>query len=249
MDKRFLIPGVVLAAISIVCAAIAVYIYTDDGKVKGGPDTEGVSSVVADESAPYKSPVDFDSLYKMSEDVCGWLTIPETDISYPIAQHKKNDAYYLKRALDGSRSINGTLFTEKTYNSTDFNDPVTAIYGHDMKSGAMFGLLQEHYTDIEDFEKHKEIIVYCPDKELHYEVFAAVPYSKRHILHYYGSFNEKETIDEFVNELYNIRAFGANIDNNITVTQDDKLLILSTCLKGDISRRFLVVARLKSEIK
>lgn len=249
MDKRFLIPGVIFAVLSVICAAISVYIYTDDGKVSGGPETQGVSSSVADEKKPYKSPVDFDSLFKKSEDVCAWLTIPETDISYPVAQHKKNDSYYLKRALDGSRSINGTLFTEKTYNSTDFNDPVTAIYGHDMKSGAMFGLLQEQYYDIEAFEKHKEIIVYCPQKELHYEVFAAVPYSKRHILHYYDSFREKETIDEFVSEIYNIRAFGANIDNDIEVTSEDRLLILSTCLKGDISRRYLVIARLKSEIK
>lgn len=249
MDKRFFIPGVVLAVISIVCAALAVYIYTDDGKVAGGPDTNSVSSAIADEQKPYLSPVDFDSLYKKSEDVCGWLTIPETDISYPVAQHKTNDSYYLKRSLDGVRSINGTLFTEKTYNSTDFNDPVTAIYGHDMKSGAMFGLLQEQYETSAGFEEHKEIIVYCPDKELHYEVFAATAYSKRHILHYYGSFKEKETIDEFVDELYNIRAFGAHFDNNISVSSSDRLLILSTCLKGDISRRYLVVARLKNEIK
>ena len=248
MDKRFFIPGVVFAVISIVCAAIAVYLYTDDGKVAGGPETSSVSSSV-DDKAPYKTPVDFKSLYKKSENVCGWLTIPNTDISYPIAQHKTDDSYYLKRSLDGLRSINGTLFTEKTYNSADFSDPVTAIYGHDMKSGAMFGLLQEHYADSAEFEKHKEIIVYCPDKELHYEVFAAVPYSKRHILHYYDGFREKETVDEFINELYNIRTFEANHDRDLNVSSDDRLLILSTCLKGDLSRRFLVVARLKSEIR
>ena len=224
------------------------YIYTDDGKVKGGPDTEGVESALQSQDEPYQSPVDFASLQKKSEDVCAWLSILQTDISYPVAQSKTNDEYYLKHALDGSRSINGTLFTEHLYNSRDFTDPVTAIYGHDMKSGAMFGLLQECYSDKESFEAHREIIVYCPDKELHYEVFAAVPYSKRHILHYYDSFAEKETVDEFIEELYNIRAFGANFASDIEVSSDDRLLILSTCLKGDISRRYLVVARLKTEL-
>ena len=249
MNKKLLIPGIIFAVISIICAVIAIYIYTDDGKVQGGPDIQNTSSVPMKEDEPYTSPVDFESLKKKSKDVHAWLTIPGTDISYPVAQSQTNDAFYLKRALDGSRSINGTLFTEHLYNSTDFEDPVTAIYGHDMKSGAMFGLLQEQYSDIETFNKHREIIVYCPDKELHYEVLAAVPYSKRHILHYYDSFKEKETIDEFVQELYNIRAFGANFASDVEVSADDKLLILSTCLKGDISRRYLVVARLKSEIK
>ncbi len=249
MNKKLLTVGVVFAVISIVCASIALYIYTDDGRVKGGPEGEGVSSVTTNQDQPYKSPVDFDSLLEKSQDVCAWLSIPQTDISYPVAQSKTNDAFYLKRALDGSYSINGTLFTEHLYNSTDFEDPVTAIYGHDMKSGAMFGLLQEQYSDKETFEAHREIIVYCPDKELHYEVFAAVPYSKRHILHYYDSFTEKETVDEFLEELYNVHAFGANFASDIEVSSDDRLLILSTCLKGDISRRYLVVARLKTEIK
>ena len=250
MKKRFLIPGVVLAIISVMCAAIAVYIYTDDGKIKGGPNLENTSSLSSQpEDKPYVSPVDFESLKKKSEDVHAWLTIPDTDISYPVAQSQTNDAFYLKRALDGSYSINGTLFTEHLYNSTNFEDPVVAIYGHDMKSGAMFGLLQECYSDAQSFEKHREIIVYCPDKELHYEVFAAVPYSKRHILHYYDSFRQKETVDEFVQEIYNVRAFGTNFADDIKVSSDDRLLILSTCLKGDISRRYLVVARLKNEIK
>ncbi|MBQ8868792.1 MAG: class B sortase [Oscillospiraceae bacterium] len=247
MNKKLLTVGIVFAVISVICAAIAVYIYTDDGKVKGGPDLKDASSSAA-EDAPYVSPVDFEGLLEKSEDVHAWLTIPGTDISYPVAQSQTNDAFYLKRALDGSYSINGTLFTEHLYNSTDFNDPVTAIYGHDMKSGAMFGLLQEQYSDKDTFEKHREIIVYCPDKELHYEVFAAVPYSKRHILHYYDSFEEKETVDEFLEEIYNVRAFGANFASDIEVTSDDRILILSTCLKGDISRRYLVVARLKTEL-
>ena len=249
MNKKLLTVGVIFAVISIVCASAALYIYTDDGRVKGGPENEGVSSIVTDQDEPYKSPVDFDSLLEKSQDVCAWLSIPQTDISYPVAQSKTNDTFYLKRALDGSYSINGTLFTEHLYNSTDFEDPVTAIYGHDMKSGAMFGLLQEQYSDKETFEAHREIIVYCPDKELHYEVFAAVPYSKRHILHYYDSFKEKETVDEFLDELYNVRAFGANFASDTEVSSDDRLLILSTCLKGDISRRYLVVARLKAELK
>ncbi len=249
MNKKLLIPGIVFAVISVVCAAIALYIYTDDGKVKGGPDTDNTSSISVSEDEPYVSPVDFAGLKKTSEDVHAWLTIPKTDISYPVAQSQINDAFYLKRALDGSYSINGTLFTEHLYNSTDFEDPVTAIYGHDMKSGAMFGLLQECYSDKASFQEHREIIVYCPDKELHYEVFAAVPYSKRHILHYYNSFKEKETVDEFLEEVYNVRAFGANFASDIEAGSEDKLLILSTCLKGDISRRYLVIARLKSEIK
>jgi len=247
VNKKYLISGIVFSVLAVACIVLTIMFY-DTGRVGGGPDPDAaLSSSQSDKQ--YKSPVDFQSLWEKNDEVHAWLTIPNTDVSYPVVQSKTDDAFYLRRGLDGKYSVNGTLFTERLYNGTDFEDSVTAIYGHDMKSGAMFGRLQETYSDIDSFEKNREIIVYLPDKELHYEVFAAVPYSKRHILHYYDSFKEKETVTEFLDEIYSVRAFSTNYADDITVTENDKILLLSTCLQGDISKRYLVLARLASTVE
>lgn len=246
MNKKYLISGIVFSVLCLACIILTIIFY-DSGRVSGGPDLDNISS--AQPQAEYKSPVDFASLWEENDEVHAWLTIPNTNISYPVVQSKTDDAFYLRRGLDGKYSVNGTLFTEKMYNGINFEDSVTAIYGHDMKSGAMFGRLQETYSDIESFEKNRNIIVYLPKKELHYEVFAAVPYSKRHILHYYDSFKEKETVSEFLEEIYNVRAFSTNYAEDIKVSENDKILLLSTCLQGDISKRYLVLAKLTSTVE
>ncbi|MCD8326346.1 MAG: class B sortase, partial [Lachnospiraceae bacterium] len=142
------------------------------------------------EEEEYESPIDFVSLWEISEDVYAWIDIPGTDISYPIVQHPTDDEYYLKKAIDGTYDSNGSIFSQATYNSTDMTDPVTVFYGHNMKSGAMFGYLEETYSDAEKFAEYNEIIIYLPEEELHYQVFAAVPYSSSHILYYYDMSNE-----------------------------------------------------------
>lgn len=251
MNKKYFVAGIISSILCIACIVLTVVFY-DTGNVAGGPNPDEIGSLGSgslSQDEPYVSPVDFASLQSKNADIHAWLTIPDTNVNYPIVQSPTDDAFYLRRSIDGTYSVNGTLFTEHMYNGTEFEDPVTAVYGHDMKSGAMFGRLQETYSDEQSFKKHKDIIVYLPDRELHYEVFAAVPYSKRHILYYYNSFKTEETVEEFLNEIYSVRAFSTNFDEDCKVKKDDKILLLSTCLQGDISKRYLVLARLASEIK
>ena len=92
-------------------------------------------------------------------------------------------------------------------------------------------------------EEYSEIVVYLPDQELHYQVFAAVPYSKKHVL-YYHDFNDPEVFQAFLDkEVLSVRSINAAIDQEAEVSVTDRLLILSTCLKGDNQQRYLVVAK------
>ena len=102
----------------------------------------------AEPEPAYVSPIDFASLQERCPDIYAWLEIPDTDISYPVAQNA-DDTWYLTRDIDGNYSSDGTLFTESAYNGTDLTDPATVIYGHRMNSGAMFGTLQKTYSDRE----------------------------------------------------------------------------------------------------
>lgn len=211
------------------------------------PDTAPPEEVlpVAETATGYESPIDFAKLRKQNPDIYGWLTIPGTEIDYPVLQNSEDDYLYMYHNVDRKDDKNGALFTEHEYNSNDFSDPVTIIYGHHMKSGAMFGNLQQIYTD--DFEGHRDVVIYTPEEELHYQVFAAVPYSNRHILYFYDKFQMEEAVEEFVEELLDTRAIGATVDDTFTVEEDNRLLVLSTCLQGNNTRRFLVVGKLVSE--
>ena len=199
------------------------------------------------EAEPYVSPVDFDALHEINGDIYAWLYIPDTEISYPLLQHPEDDAYYLRRNVDGDYDVKGVLFTEASYNSRDFSDPVTIIYGHNMKSGEMFGALQRVYSSQEGMEEHSEIIVYLPERELHYTVFAAVPFDKRHILYNYD-FTNQRTFRLFFQKIMSVRALNAVFAEDESIQSGDSALILSTCLNGDRSRRFLVCGKLSQTI-
>lgn len=263
MRKGFLAAGtvcVILCVVCIVCFVLA--LPHKDAVVPGGPavtehDTAYVSKS-ADIQTPinpesdteaelYKSPVDFESLQGINPDVYAWIEIKGTNISYPVAQSPVDDRYYLKHTVEGKYSDNGTLFTEHQYNGTDFNDPVTVIYGHNMGpgTGIMFGDIEQMYSDDGGIEKYRDITVYVPDKELHYTVFAAVPYSNRHILYYYSCFSGDGLINEFIDSIYEARGFGVNTDESFELREGDHILVLSTCLQGNDSKRYLVLARLE----
>ncbi|WP_298023084.1 class B sortase [uncultured Dysosmobacter sp.] len=199
------------------------------------------------EAAPaYVSPVDFEELWDMNPDIYAWLYIPGTDVNYPILQREGDDSFYLDHNSEGKSSQEGALFTEETYTKKDFSDPVTLVYGHNMRSGAMFGNLQETYSSQGGLEAYRDIVVYLPEQELHYEVFAAVPHDMRHIL-YYNDFTDPEVFQKFLEQALSVRSINANIDENAEVTAEDQLLILSTCLRGDRDQRYLVLAKRTAE--
>ena len=263
MRKGFLVAGTVCLILCVVCIVCFVLALPHkDAVVPGGPDvTEHDTSYVSQsadiqtlikpesdtEAELYKSPVDFESLQGINPDVYAWIEIEGTDISYPVAQSPVDDKYYLKHTVEGKYSDNGTLFTEHQYNGTNFDDPVTVIYGHNMGpgTGIMFGDLEQMYSDDGGIQKYRDITVYTPERELHYSVFAAVPYSNRHILYYYSCFSGDGLVDEFIDSIYEARGFGVNTDKNFELHGTDRILVLSTCLQSNDSKRYLVLARLE----
>ena len=192
---------------------------------------------------PYESPVDFDSWREKNSDVYAWLSIPGTQISYPVLQHPTLDEYYIDHNAEGAWAAAGALFTQATYNSQTFEDPVTVIYGHRQNDGSMFGNLQPLYLGDADFSQINEIVIYLPESEQHYQIFAAVPHSNEHIMYTYD-FSEKESYQKFLDGIYATTDSAANFDMSAAADVDDQLVILSTCLKTNRLNRFLVIGKL-----
>lgn len=193
-----------------------------------------------------KSPIDFSYLWTVNEDIYAWITIPGTNIDYPILQHPTDDTYYLNHNLDGSYGFPACIYTE-SLNSKDFTDPNTVIYGHNLKAKTMFTELHK-FEGKDFFEEHNEVIIYLPDRTLHYRVFAAHVYDDRHLM-YSFDFSDEAVFREYLESIYDIRDMSANIDRESTVTETDRIITMSTCMpnKADAEKRLLVHAVFESE--
>ena len=196
-------------------------------------------SEAAEEQPAEEIPVKFDELWEINPDVYAWIMIPGTDIDYPILQHPSDDAYYLNHNIDGSYGRPACIYTE-SLNSKDFTDNNTVIYGHNMKNGTMFAQLHK-FEDKDFFEEHREVTIYLPDKVLHYKIFAVHTYDDRHLL-YSFDFSDKAVYRDYLESVFSIRDMSANIDTDMTVTEDDKIITLATCVYKQPSLRFYVQA-------
>ncbi len=209
----------------------------------GPTATAAPTAVPSPTPEPYISPVDFEALRAVNGDIYAWLQVEGTPVDYPVVQHGSDDDFYLTHDSDGNYSANGAIFSQKTYNGTDFSDPVTVLYGHRMASGTMFGALRDDFSDPAFFAEHRSITVYTPEKERNYRIFAAVPYSNEHIL-YAHDFADEEDFDAFFDGIYAITDADAQLDRDARPAFGDRIIILSTCLKVDRTRRYLVMGAL-----
>ena len=257
--NKQLIIGIVLAIMCVVCLCVGLY-----GPVKNkiakatGTDTtvpysdstqapltkaDGTPVTGIDTPQAQSELRQLDEYRDITTDVYAMIRIPGTNIDYPVAQSQTDDKHYIRHDVNGKFSPGGTLFTEHAYNSLDFSDRVTIIYGHNMSDGEMFGNIQEYYTDENTFNTFKDIYIVVDGRELHYKVFAAAPYSDVHLMYKYKKFGTEQNVSDFLDTIYNSRDFGVNVDEANKADGSDRLLILSTCLKGNYSKRYLVIAR------
>ncbi len=215
-----------------------------DGSVSGEQGSSG-SDAPPEVSVPEVTedrPADFEQMRQSNPDVYAWITVPGTVIDYPVVQSATDDSFYLNHDSSKRRSQAGALFTEHAYNTRSFSDPVTVLYGHRLKSGALFGELQAFYSDRARFDRYRTIQIRLPDRELTYEIFAALPYDSRHILYNYD-FTQKRVYRAFFEDILSARGMSVNIDTACDLSEQPRILILSTCLRGDRSQRYLVMAR------
>lgn len=264
MSKKAL--AALIGVLGVLCVACGVFLLTSRSQPATADPTPQASPTVkptavptaspteAPESSqpkatgePYVSPIDFATLQAANPDIYGWLRIPGTEFDFPLVQREGDDSFYLTHNSDGEEDPAGAIFTESAYNSADMGDPVTVAYGHQMIAGTMFGKLQATYSQENALDDYGEIIVYLPDREFHYQVFAAVPYDNRHILYNYD-FTDSRRYNAFLNSIFEVRELGAVMNRDISVTPEDHLLVLSTCLRGNDHKRYLVLAKRQAEI-
>ena len=185
-------------------------------------------------------PVDFDVLASYNPELYAWIRIPGTNIDYPVAQHAGEDQfYYLHRDLYGQPQYAGCIFTQAP-SAPDFSDPVTILYGHNMKNGSMFQNLHL-FLDATFFEEHPYLYVYTKEQALTYRIYAVYPYDSRYLPDSFDFSDEKE-LAEYLEGTMHPRSMDAQVDETVQVTSQDRIVTLSTCIYGAPDQRLLLQA-------
>lgn len=200
------------------------------------PEAPEVPAAAAAEPEPAVLSVDFAGLQDLNPDICAWIDIPGTPISYPVAQTGDND-YYLSHSADRTANRAGAIFLD-TRVPADLSGRNTIVYGHRMNNGSMFGSLHK-LAGTSYLEEHPYIHMYVPGspEPLVYEILTTWESS--------ADFDSPAYQVDFADEAAFADWEQALAERAGTVlAPDDRILTLSTCVRGDGGSRFIVAARL-----
>jgi len=188
----------------------------------------------------------FTQLYEENPDFTGWLRIPGTKIDYPVMTRSGDNNYYLDKNFEQQHDKNGLLILDyrNDIENTAGVPQNFIIYGHNMRTGVMFGTLK-NYKEKTFCDEHRTIRFDTLYEESEYRVVAAmlsgVAYEDEDVFRYY------DAIDTSTEENFNV--FRENVLGNAIYTTEETLeygdtcLILSTCDNYKEDGRFVLVAK------
>lgn len=239
---------VLVVALSVLGYMLWVYLLDQSAAAKMADLDEPSTSVQATPADGKASPViDFASLQSQNPEIYAWLYVPGTGVNMPLVQHTgDSDEYYLSHDAYGRYSPLGAAFSQGV-NSPSFTDPVTVVYGHDVKS--VFRNL--HYFERSDFfRQHDRMYVYLPNgKLLTYTIVSAYRTDNSYILGKYDM-NSEQGRRTYYREVTNPsdRQYR-QVRKNVSLGVDDRILQLSTCMLNEVhgSHRYIVTGVLTSE--
>lgn len=180
------------------------------------------------------------AFYKKNPDFIGWLKIEGTKVNYPVVKGKDNK-FYLNHSFEKERNRYGTIFADK---DSDLEEPFSQIilYGHNMKDGAMFGVLDQ-YADPDFYQRHKTIQFENGVRSGEFEIFSVIKTDTENGLPFYNfqqGKGEKDYLDfmekAIESSIYPIASEG---------TWEDIILTLSTCDYSQKDGRILVMAGIR----
>lgn len=119
---------------------------------------ELIEEVITEDTNSKETTIDWNKLKDINDDIIGWIKINDTNIDYPILKDN-TELKYLNHSYNGKYNKNGSIFT---LNRKPFNDRITIIYGHNMKSNIMFSELDK-YMNKDFFDKHKYFEIYTEE--------------------------------------------------------------------------------------
>ncbi|MBR0508268.1 MAG: class B sortase [Clostridia bacterium] len=216
-----------------------------DGNIPEGPDATPVPGAPDDatpapnapdepqEFAPFS--VDFDGLRAVNAECVGWISIPDTKISFPVMR-AENNSKYLTILPDGTKNSNGSIFMDCRCNP-DMSDRNTIIYGHHMENGAMFASLDKFFGR-SFFNEHRTAYYLTPDADYKITIIACARVAAD------GEAYDWFETDEELRTYLAGALKNASVSAPVDVNGIDRILTLSTC-SGRTGVRTIVIGTIK----
>lgn len=188
---------------------------------------------------------EYAELHEQNPEMVGWLKIEGTNIDYPVMQSSADEYdYYLRHAFDKTENKNGIPFVDARNNIIN-RDTNLIIYGHNLRSGQMFGTLKQ-YLDGEDYLKEHQTIRFDTIYEkATYKIvgvcLAKVEYQDEDKFRYYNFLNtgNKKEFQNYLENIQKLEVYG----NKIDISYEDELITLSTCNNYVEDGRMFIVAK------
>ena len=183
----------------------------------------------------------FKALRKENRDIVGWLTM-STLLDEPVMQ--RDETYYMDHDILGKPNVNGALFLDSGI-SLKTRPYSLVIYGHNMKTGAMFGCLR-NYENLAFYHNNPFIAFHSIYEEGEYVIFAAGCVSTEPRTRHYVDFIALNSTDYLERKGVIDTLIAASVHTCfVDVNPEDQLLILVTCTEKDGDRRMLAARRIR----
>lgn len=189
----------------------------------------------------------YKTLYEENSDLIGWVKIDGTPLDYPVMQNKDDKEYYLHKNFYGEYEYSGLPFLDIKC-SQDPPSTNLIIYGHNMKSDAMFSCLTK-YLNKEYYQKHPVIVYDTIHEEGQYEIVAVIlsqVYKKTDDVFKFYQFVQADTEAEFDNYIQNMKKLSL-YDTGVGASYGDQLLTLVTCYYHTENGRLAILAKKMKE--
>ena len=165
--------------------------------------------------------VDFKELKELNDEIIGWIYCEDTPINFPVVQADDND-FYIDHSYDRRANPCGAAFAD-AYNTRDFGDSNTIIYGHHLINGAAFASL-EKWLDQEFFDEHPIMWILTPEQDYRVELFSA---------YYVSAFGDAYTLFRYptaeLGEYLAAAMDRAEASADVELDVEAKYVMLSTC--------------------
>ena len=185
---------------------------------------------------------EYQTLYNNNKSLIGWVRIDDTLIDYPVMQSQSNE-YYLNHNFNQQKDNNGSIFIDSACSIWPRSQNII-MYGHNMKSGKMFGDLKKYKQ--EQFAKDHPYIffdtLYNKGKYQVMYVFGDVVYDEAEVAFKYYQFIDANSAEEWDSAMHDM-AEKSMYDLGITAAYGEDIITLSTCDYEKDAERFVVVAK------
>lgn len=214
-------------------------------------DTESISPTAQTSETDEKNEngvlLNFAPLLEQYPNLVGWITVPGTVIDYPVVKGDDND-YYLTHDYKGDENRNGAIYLDcrVTFGQNKISRN-TVIHGHNMRSGVMFENLTK-YDSPEFFKENYTLRFDTIYEKGEWVIFAVMKIDA------YGGENNMPTFDFLITDFESDEAFGRYVSDIrahsiydtkdiVSVTENDRIITMSTCSYEYDNFRTVLVAR------